>query len=374
MRRRIDMHVHLVGRGKDITRVDTQAYFNPEVNQHLFTRVLYALLDANLERMGGDTDADGMISTEEYLALLRRALASSEEIDEVVLLALDAVYSPGTGRIDAETTNLWITNRFLDATTSRLNAMLRSDSPGRGKRFLMGASVSPNRKDWERELEYVLQETDAVLVKLIPSVQHITMDASDRKAFYEALARNKMPLLCHVGPEYTFTEGLRKRELDCYKRLGLALECGVTLIAAHCATPVFPLFDRDDTREFRAFMRDANSGGEVRLWSDTSALSMATRIPLIPRIMELFSPEELVHGSDFPVPIDGWAHLPYVTHGITTNEYTRIVKTKNPLDRDVRIKRAMGFSDDILSNAEKALRLLRNAGDGESPKREVVEE
>jgi hypothetical protein len=33
------------------------------------------------------------------------------------------------------------------------------------------------------------------------------------------------------------------------------------------------------------------------------------------------------------------------------------VKTRNPFDRDVRIKRAHGFSDAILTNAEKVLRM-----------------
>jgi len=35
----------------------------------------------------------------------------------------------------------------------------------------------------------------------------------------------------------------------------------------------------------------------------------------------------------------------------------RIQKTKNPLDKDVRIKRACGFPDTIIEGAEKVLRL-----------------
>ncbi|MCJ7663289.1 MAG: hypothetical protein MUO24_03510, partial [Desulfobacterales bacterium] len=76
-----------------------------------------------------------------------------------------------------------------------------------------------------------------------------------------------------------------------------------------------------------------------------------------PAILETFPSHWLVHGSDFPIFIDGWAHLPWVTHGMTPQEYIRIWKTKNPLDKDVRIKQAHGFSDTILENAEKVLRL-----------------
>jgi hypothetical protein len=38
-------------------------------------------------------------------------------------------------------------------------------------------------------------------------------------------------------------------------------------------------------------------------------------------------------------------------------EYIKIINEKNPLDRDVKIKQAHGFSDAILENAEKVLRL-----------------
>jgi hypothetical protein len=72
-----------------------------------------------------------------------------------------------------------------------------------------------------------------------------------------------------------------------------------------------------------------------------------------------FPPEWLAHGSDFPIPIDGWVHLPGLTHDMTWEEYEGIRKIKNLLDKDVIIKRAHGFSDSILENAEKILRLPR---------------
>ncbi|RLA99765.1 MAG: hypothetical protein DRG55_07415 [Deltaproteobacteria bacterium] len=81
----------------------------------------------------------------------------------------------------------------------------------------MDASVSPNRRDWEAELEYVLTQTEAVLIKWIPSVQHIDLRDERHREFYRALTAHHMPLLCHVGPEYSFPEGIRRRELDDFK-------------------------------------------------------------------------------------------------------------------------------------------------------------
>jgi hypothetical protein len=84
---------------------------------------------------------------------------------------------------------------------------------------------------------------------------------------------------------------------------------------------------------------------------------LLTRIPILEEILETFPPGWLVHGSDFPIPIEGWVHLPGFTHDMTWEEYEQIKKTENLLDKDVIIKRAHGFSDSILQNAEKVLRL-----------------
>jgi predicted TIM-barrel fold metal-dependent hydrolase len=355
----IDVHFHVAGNGTDLNNVDNDIYFKADDNNHWFTRILYNLLEEGLEDQGADFNRDGKISTKEYFEFIYERVTSSEEIDGVVLLALDAVYSPETGIRDDVKTDLYITNKFLYHKVSELNERLEKESEDRkkNKKFFLGASVSPNRGDWESELNYVLRDTNAVLIKWIPSAQHIHVDDEKHKEFYEALSSNNMPLLCHVGPEYTFPEGIRRKKLDDFRHLAKPLEHGVTVIAAHCATPVFPIIDKNEVKKFYAFMKKANKDGQVRLWADTSALSLSTRIFLIPEIVKTFPPEWLIHGSDFPIPIDGWPHLPWVTHDMAPEEYIQIIKTKNPLDRDVKIKQAHGFSNAILENAEKVLRL-----------------
>ena len=356
---KIDAHFHVAGNGTDLNNVNNDIYFKAEDNNHWFTRILYNMLEEGLENQGADFDRDGKISTKEYFELIYKIFVSSEEIDGVVLLALDAVYSPETGVIDEIKTDLYITNRFLHNKVIELNERLQkeSDPRKRNKKFFFGASVSPNRKDWESELDYVLRETNAVLIKWIPSTQHINVDDEKHKEFYDVLSSNNIPLLCHVGPEYTFPEGIRRKELDDFSHLEKPLEHGVTVIAAHCATPVFPVIDKKEVKEFYAFMEKANSDGNVQLWADTSALSLSTRIFLIPEIVKTFPSDWLIHGSDFPIPVDGWPHLPWVTHDMVPEEYFQIIRTKNPIDRDVKIKQAHGFSNAILENAEKVLRL-----------------
>jgi len=353
---RIDVHLHMIGNGRDIDNINNDVYFNAEDNQHWFTRLLYNLIEEDLMRLKADLNRDGIISTIEYIELIYRILKESEEIDTIVLLALDALYSPRTGELDRRRTDLFVSNRFLNRVVAGLNQRLR-DEGIEDKRFLLGASVSPNRRDWESELEHILTQTDAVLLKLIPSIQHVHLMDARHRDFYRTLSRYNLPLLCHTGPEYSFPEGIRNKRLDNFRFLERAIECGVKVIVAHCATPVFPLIDRDETEEFYRFMKGANGDGQIRIWADTSALSLSTRIHLIPRILDLLPPEWLIHGSDFPVPIDGWTHLPYLSHDVRPDEYIMIVRTKNPLDRDVRIKRACGFADSMLNNAGSVLRL-----------------
>lgn len=356
---KIDVHFHVAGNGRDIGNADNDIYFVPEDNHYWFTRITHSILMEELEKLGADFNRDGTISTDEYFELAYSVLTASEEIDGAVLLAMDAVFDPDSGGIDEIKTDLYVTNKFLHQKVTELNDRLQNETdPGkRSKRFFLGASISPNRKDWEMELEYVLAQTGAVLIKWIPSAQHIDLADARHKDFYSALATNGMPLLCHVGPEYTFPEGRRERKRDYFELLEYPLAEGVTVVAAHCATPVFPIVDRNDTAKFLDFMKAANADG-LKLWADTSALSMSTRILVIPEIVHDFPPEWLVHGSDFPLPFDAWPHLPWVTHDVTPEEYLQIKKTKNPLDRDVRIKRAHGFPDSILDNTEAVLRLV----------------
>ncbi len=357
---KIDLHFHVVGRGKDLSQVNENVYFYPEDNNTLFTRVLYRLVEEDLEKLGADFDQSGTVETNEYLNLAYKYLSTSQEIDGLVLLGLDALYAPESGYLDKKKTDLWVSNRFLAKKVKELNAQLikENDLQKRLKRFYWGASISPNRKDWREEMEFVVNDPNAVLMKLIPSVQHLNLRDPGHKDYYESLAKNQMPLLCHVGPEYSFPEGIRERYRDNFRFLEKPLECGVTVIAAHCAAPVFPI-DKNETKEFGAFMRSANSGSKIQLWGDTSAFSLLTRIPILEEILDAIPPEWLVHGSDFPIPIEGWIHLPWVTHGVTLQEYERIKNTKNLLDRDVLIKKAHGFSDYILDNAEEVLRLPR---------------
>ena len=67
---KIDIHIHALGNGRDLKRVDEDIYFNADDNHHWFTSLLYNMVEEDLERMGADFNQDGSISTTEYLELI----------------------------------------------------------------------------------------------------------------------------------------------------------------------------------------------------------------------------------------------------------------------------------------------------------------
>jgi hypothetical protein len=356
---RIDIHCHVVGRYCKLEEIEKEGvYFNPDDNQtlpaQLVTRVLYAIVDAQIRGLSGKS-AKGELTSDQYLDLVSRLLQESTEMDGVVLLALDASYDD-KGILDCQRTDLWVKNQYLAQAIASLNRKLTA--AGSSKRFFFGASVNPNNRGWMDELKAALDHHPALL-KWIPSTQRIKVQDVPAE-FYQALAAANLPLLCHTGPEYSFPEGsaFRNKGYDDVRWLNTPLSHGVTVIAAHCATPVFPGFDDNQMEPLLALMRDANSNGRApRLWGDTSAFSLGTRMPIINDIKKKMPPKWLVHGTDYPIPIDAWPCFPILNRAISAKVFREIVKTRNPFDRDVKIKRAIGFDDSILTNAEKVLKL-----------------
>ena len=134
---RIDMHCHIIGNGNDMSNVDNDVYLGVDDNQHWFTRILYNLVEKDLAGMEADLNRDGKISTKEYIELLYSMLITSEEIDGIVLLGLDAVYSRKAGRLNKRKTDLWVSNKFLANKVEELNERIRNDpdTNKRNKRF-----------------------------------------------------------------------------------------------------------------------------------------------------------------------------------------------------------------------------------------------
>jgi predicted TIM-barrel fold metal-dependent hydrolase len=156
-----------------------------------------------------------------YVDDLLTELRASRHVQQAILLGLDGAYDQA-GRLDEAHTDFLIGNDYV-LTTSRAYP----------REFLAGASINPQRRDAIDEIHRVA-EAGAVLVKVLPNAQQFN-PADDRyKSFYRALAERRLPLLSHVGYEFSLVG--KDQAMGDPNRLQLALDEGAMVIAAHACS------------------------------------------------------------------------------------------------------------------------------------------
>jgi len=320
--RPLDIHVHLVGNGSRGSGC------------RLRLKGWRWLLSAFMERAVGMPagslrgDLDGL-----YARHLARLVRESS-LGGACVFAQDDPHD-ARGRRLARRGTFYVPNEWVFRVARRV------------PRLLPVASIHPARRDAMEELERCLA-AGAVMLKLLPNCHNVDCSDARYRPFWRRMAEAGLPLLAHVGGENTL-EVLDRRWED-PRRLRLPLECGVTTIAAHCAGKARVL-DPDWYSVLRRMMRD-----HPNLYADQSALNSPIRSGLLRRVLDDdFVLSRLAHGSDYPVPISGaWAFLRGVVDRATWREADRI---PNLLERDLFLKRAMGFPEEVFLRGWKLLRL-----------------
>jgi hypothetical protein len=249
-----------------------------------------------------------------YLQRLRAELVRSEKVKQAVVLGMDGVYDD-KGRLDLARTDFLISNRYVLRVTR--------DHPNH---LLPGVSVNPQRRDAIDELEWCVEQ-GAVLVKVLPNTQSFDPANGCYIPYYRALARLRIPLLSHVGYEFSLI-GQDQTAGD-PKRLRVALDEGVSVIAAHACSfglmfpePYFKIFQQL-AREYPNF------------YADTSALTLPNRVRtlfLLRKHPELH--DRLIFGTDYPLPV-----FSYPAFG---RAFRSGNKAYSPFDRQALILESLG--------------------------------
>ncbi len=262
-------------------------------------------------------------------------LVRGSSLDAVVLLAHEQVHDPD-GTVRRDLGSMYVPNDVV------------LDLAAAHPEFLAGVSIHPARHDALEELERCI-ERGAVLMKCLPNCQNIDPSDVRYRRFWERMAEARLPLLAHTGGEHTVPEV--NRRLADPKLLRLPLECGVTVIAAHCATKSGPT-DRDFFDDWVKML-----GEFPNLYGDISAMVSLNRCG---HLRDCLRPEiapRILHGSDFPVPVLG--HRLWLQQWIGWSDFRRIQKIPNPLERDWEFKRQLGFEEDVCARAAGLLRMDR---------------
>jgi hypothetical protein len=316
----IDMHVHMVGNGSQGSGcwLRLKGWHKPLAKYMLHHIGLpTGVLEGDMDRL----------YVERLLELIR-----GSSLGAAVILAHEQVYDE-EGRIMLGAGSFYVPNQYV--------LELASKHP----EFLAGVSIHPARPDAFEELDRCLAG-GAVLMKILPNCHNINCNDRRYERFWRRMAEAHLPLLAHTGGENTVQ--VVRKDLEDPRVLELPLQCGVTVIAAHCATRSSP-GDADYFSTLAEMVRRFPN-----LYADNSAFNLPlrgehTRDCLKPPFLE-----RMLHGSDFPVPVLGiWSWL---RHFIDWETYRRIERIPNVIERDYQLKRVMGFPEETFTRIHQLLR------------------
>jgi predicted TIM-barrel fold metal-dependent hydrolase len=307
----IDIHVHLAA----IPDGKNGCYISPKMLKGFLFRSLLKKMNLSPEDPAG--------TNERYIQKLISLLKESKYVKQAVILAMDGVYD-SVGNLNQEATHFLTGNDYVLTTARRFPEC-----------FLAGASINPQRRGAVEELHRVA-DAGAVLVKILPNSQQFDPNNPSYKSFWKALAQRKIPLLSHVG--YEFSLWGKDQSVGDPARLRNALEEGITVVAAHGAS--FGLFFYE---KYWATLVEFVRHYPNFYW-DASALSLPNRAGMLLRLSrhpELHS--RMVFGTDYPLASFAF---PALLAGKFSG-YWELRRNRNPFDRHYRLLQILGFHEPV---------------------------
>src|SRR5688572_14166586 len=301
----IDCHVHLAA----LPDGDNGCYISPKMLQSPLFRFLlwkHELSPSNPQE-----------ANRKYLNDLLTELRASHHVQQAVLLGMDGVYDQN-GRLNQAHTDFLISNDYVLKT-----ARAYPDE------FLAGVSINPQRQDAVEEV-HRCADAGAVLVKALPNAQQFNPANARYKTFYRALADRKLPFLSHVGYEFSLIG--KDQSVGDPGRLRLALDEGVTVIAAHACSYGLMLYERF-LPVLLTFAKQYPN-----FYADISALTLPNRFRMLLHLRR--HPEvhhRLLFGTDYPLSVmhvAAWGR-------VGLRSLARMMQTTNRFDRQALVCRSL---------------------------------
>jgi len=326
-----DAHAHLIGTGDSGSGV----YVNPRMESLLnpgeYARRLFFL------NAGCAHDAPGSVDRA-YVERMRNLVDGLRPGAKLLLFAFERSYDD-KGDPDPEHTPFYVPDGYARDVARAYPAY-----------FEWVASVHPYRRDAVEQVAKAKRE-GARAVKWLPSAMGIDPASPRCDAFYQKLRELNLPLISHAGEERAVL-GREAHDFGNPLRLRRALDAGVRVVAAHCASLGH---DRDLDRggatveSFALFERMMGEGRyEHTLFADISAMTQVNRAgPHLARVIERAEwHPRLINGSDYPLPgvmpIFSVDYL--VSLGLVAEKAAPVLKEirlHNPLLFDFVLKRAL---------------------------------
>jgi uncharacterized protein len=319
----VDMHVHIVGNGAG----GTGCWLRVKGWHRPLAALMLRQIGLPSSAMSGDLDR---LYAERLVELVK-----TSSLGAIVILAHDQVYDE-QGKVMEGVGSFYVPNDYV--------LKLAREHP----EFLPAVSIHPARPDALEELDRCLAG-GTVMMKCLPNCHNINCNDRRYLKFWERMAAAGLPLLAHTGGEHTVP--VVRKELSDPRTLKLPLQCGINVIAAHCATKS-GLFDPEYFHIFAEMTRR-----HPNLYGDTSAFNVPIRGRHVRECLREPLVERMLHGSDYPVPVHG--HFPWAKGYVDWPTFRRWERHPNILERDYQLKRAMGFPPECFSRIWGILRTMR---------------
>jgi len=283
-----DAHSHLVGQGDSSSGIWVNPRMESVMSPGHYARRLFFLNAGCAYRSQGGID-------EAYVARILNLMDGMKRGAKLVLFAFDRAHGED-GKRDLERTAFYIPDAYV-----------RETARAHPRVFEWACSIHPYRADCVEALELAKKE-GARAVKWLPAAMNIDPDSPKCDRFYEAAARLKIPITSHAGLERAVLGG--DQELGNPLRLRRALDAGVRVVVAHCASlgqdrdldkgPDGPMVDSFEL--FKRLFEDKKY--EKSLFGDISAMTQVNRAG--PALLQVIERTEwhsrLLNGSDYPLP------------------------------------------------------------------------
>ncbi len=275
-----DSHVHLVGTGDSGSGIYVNPAMESVLNPGLYARRLFFLNAGCVHDAPGSVDRSYV---ERMHNLVDGLVATGGPGVKLLLFAFDRAYDD-SGKPDLRRSGFWVPDAYARDTVR-----------AHPRYFEWAASVHPYAADALERLEQAKRD-GARAVKWLPAAMNIDPAAPRCGRFYEKLAALDLPLISHAGLERAVL-GPEAQHLGRPARLRPALEAGVRVVVAHCAS-----IEEDDFAQFVALMSEPRY--EKNLFADISAMTQLNRAgPALARVIEEQAwHARLLNGSDYPLP------------------------------------------------------------------------
>jgi mannonate dehydratase len=282
-----DCHAHLVGTGDSGSGIFVNPRMESLLNPGQYARRLFFLNAGCAHGAPGNVDRA-------YVERMRNLIDGMRPGAKLLLYAFDRAHDE-RGAPDMERSAFYVPDSYARDTARR--------HPGY---FEWAASIHPYRRDAVEALEKAKGE-GARAVKWLPAAMAIDPASPRCDGFYDALAKLGVPLISHGGEERAVL-GHETHDYGNPLRLRRALDAGVRVVIAHCASLGE---DRDLDKgangpyvdSFSLFTRVFEKH-EKHCYGDISAMTQVNRAgPALARVIENEAwHARLLNGSDYPLP------------------------------------------------------------------------